>query len=79
MLNEAREMPAMTSVLRARVHGRNQWEAVAEAYLQLAEGKPGTYWPAIGQSTPVAKMKSARAGELQRTASPAMMKKSGVM
>ncbi|RME25396.1 MAG: hypothetical protein D6800_07665, partial [Candidatus Zixiibacteriota bacterium] len=79
MLNEVRRTPEMTSALRDRVRGRYQWEAVAEAYLRLAEGKPGTYCPTSRQSTPVAEVESVRSGELQRTASAAMMKKRGVM
>jgi glycosyltransferase involved in cell wall biosynthesis len=37
--------PDKSALLRERVHGRYQWDAVAESYMRLVEGQPADYSP----------------------------------
>ncbi|MDP8901971.1 MAG: hypothetical protein M3N33_12715 [Actinomycetota bacterium] len=42
-LREVLGLPDMSEAMRARVRSRYQWDAVAEGYMRLAEGKPANY------------------------------------
>lgn len=45
------EYPDKSALLRERVHGRYQWDAVAESYMRLIEGQPADYSPLAFTST----------------------------
>jgi len=44
------DYPDKSAALRERVHARYQWDAVAESYMRLVEGRPADYSPVTHDS-----------------------------